>query len=73
MDTYILSSVKEELHGVGLRAKLKKTAKDNGFELEAENLPDNKVMFKIKKDTNIGPIIEFLMIFRPNTTIKKIK
>ncbi len=72
MDTYILSSIEEKLHGVGLRSKLKITAQNNDFELEAENLSDNRVMFKIKKETNIGPIIEFLMMFRPDTSIKKI-
>lgn len=73
MNTYEISSKEEKLHGVGMRAMLKKTASDNNFDLEAHNIANNKVRFEVNEGINIAPIIELLMMVRPNSTIKKIK
>jgi acylphosphatase len=73
MDVYEISSEKEKLQGVGLRAKLKQTGKDYDIELTAENLPNNKVRFTVSEGTNIWPIIEFLSICRPDSKVRKIE
>ncbi len=73
MDAYELSSETEKMHGIGLRSMLKKTGKDNDFEVEAKNIENNKVIFEVKKGTNISSLIELLMMFKPDCKIIKIK
>jgi len=41
--------------------------------VEAKNIENNKVIFEVKKGTNISSLIELLMMFKPDCKIIKIK
>ncbi len=70
MTTYIIESEGSRIHGADIRFKLLKIAGEHGFKLTSKSMPDNKVSFTVKNDTDIKPIVEFIKEFRPDATVK---